>query len=111
MKASIKAISYYLPPDKYTNDDYFHDFPELLNNTNIARLGILERRIVMPEQTASDLAVQSAIKLFEEHSINKNDIGFIIFCAQEFDYYLPATACIIQERLGIPQIKYENGRY
>ncbi|MCW3086367.1 MAG: hypothetical protein JWP12_3733 [Bacteroidetes bacterium] len=103
MKASIKAISYYLPPDTYTNVDYFNDFPELVNNTNIARLGISERHIVAPHTTASDLAVQSAIKLFEEHNIDKNDIDFIIFCSQEFDYYTPATACIIQEKLGIPQ--------
>ena len=103
MKASIKAISYYLPPDIYSNVDYFNDFPELVNNTNIARLGINERHIVSPQQTASDLAVQSALRLFEEHHIDKNDIDFIIFCSQEFDYYTPATACIIQERLGIPQ--------
>ena len=103
MKASIKAISYYLPPDKYTNADYFNDFPEQLNNTNIARLGIRERRIVAPQHTASDLAVESANRLFEEHGIDKNDIDFVIFCAQEFDYYAPPTACIIQDRLGIPQ--------
>ncbi len=103
MKASIKAISYYLPPDIYSNVDYFNDFPELVNNANIARLGIKERHIAAPHYTASDLAVQSALKLFEEHHIDKNDIDFIIFCSQEFDYYTPATACIIQERLGIPQ--------
>ena len=53
-------------------------------------------------QTASDLAVESALQLFLEHNIDKNDIDFILFCAQEFDHYTPTTACLIQERLGIP---------
>ncbi|MGZ4158282.1 MAG: 3-oxoacyl-ACP synthase III family protein, partial [Bacteroidia bacterium] len=102
MSATIKGISYYLPEKKFTNENFEELFPGSLPNLNLEKLGIKERRIVGAGQTASDLAVESAILLFKEHSIDKNEIDFILFCAQEFDHYTPTTACLIQERLGIP---------
>ena len=102
MPSIIKAISYYLPEKKFTNSDFAELFPESISNSNLQKLGINERRIVDNNQTASDLAVESALQLFLEHNIDKNDIDFILFCAQEFDHYTPTTACLIQERLGIP---------
>jgi 3-oxoacyl-[acyl-carrier-protein] synthase III len=100
--ATIKAISYYLPEKKFSNNDFGKLFPDSLSNSNLEKLGISERRIVAENQTASDLAVESVLQLFKEHAIDKNEIDFILFCAQEFDYYTPTTACLIQERLGIP---------
>jgi 3-oxoacyl-[acyl-carrier-protein] synthase-3 len=52
---------------------------------------------------ASDLGVESAKRLFLEHNINPNDIDFLLFCTQSPDYLLPTTACLMQDRLGIPQ--------
>ncbi len=101
MKAFIKAISYYLPETTFSNKDYFVQFPEALENKNLHKLGIENRHIVDKEETASDLAVKSALKLFEEHNITREDIDFILFCAQEFDYYTPTTACTIQSRLNL----------
>ena len=102
MSATIKAISYYLPEKKFSNEDFGKLFPDSLSNINLEKLGIKERRIVEEKQTASDLAVQSASQLFKEHNIDKNNIDFILFCAQEFDHYTPTTACLIQDRLEIP---------
>lgn len=102
MKAGIKAISYYLPEQKFRNEDFFRLFPDSEHNANLEKLGIKERRIVEKTVTASDLALKSAFQLFDENSIDKNEIDFILFCAQEFDYYTPTTACLIQNRLGIP---------
>jgi 3-oxoacyl-[acyl-carrier-protein] synthase-3 len=102
VSATVKAISYYLPEKKFSNDDFGKLFPGSLSNINLEKLGIKERRIVAQKQTASDLAVESALQLFSEHNIDKNEIDFILFCAQEFDHYTPTTACLIQERLGIP---------
>ncbi|HWY11770.1 MAG TPA: ketoacyl-ACP synthase III [Bacteroidia bacterium] len=102
MPAIIKAISYYLPEKKFSNEDFGKIFPDSLSDANLKKLGIKERRIVGEHQTASDLAVESALQLFKEHDIDKNEIDFILFCAQEFDHYTPTTACLIQERLEIP---------
>jgi len=30
-------------------------------------------------------------------------IDFVLFCTQSPDYFLPSTACLVQDRLGIPQ--------
>jgi 3-oxoacyl-[acyl-carrier-protein] synthase-3 len=101
MPAHIKHISYHLPETKFSNKDYFEVFPEAKTNVNLKKIGITSRQIVQ-EELASDLAVLAAKKLFSEHNINPTEIDFILFCAQEFDYYTPTTACLIQEKLGVP---------
>jgi 3-oxoacyl-[acyl-carrier-protein] synthase-3 len=47
------------------------------------------------------MAVKVCEKLFVEQNIDKKNIQFILFCTQSPDYFLPTTACIIQERLGL----------
>jgi 3-oxoacyl-[acyl-carrier-protein] synthase-3 len=102
MGAIIKAISYHLPAKTFTNDDFFACFPEsIINQSNLLKLGISSRCIVEENETASDLAIKSAEKMFEEHAINREDVDFVLFCAQEFDHYTPTTACIIQHALGL----------
>ena len=101
MPAKIAHISYHLPEKKFSNNDFFEIFPESKENTNLDKIGIKSRQIVEKE-LASDLAVEAAKKLFKEHNISPESIDFVIFCAQEFDYYTPTTACVIQHKLGIP---------
>lgn len=102
MGALIRAISYHLPAQTYTNDDFFDSFPDSISNKqNLLKLGIHNRHIVAEGETASDLAVKAALNLFSEHFINKDEIDFLLFCAQEFDHYTPTTACIIQHRLAL----------
>ncbi len=55
-----------------------------------------------PGQTASDLCVAAAEKLIEELGWEKNTLDAIVFVTQTPDfYYVPATACHIQNRLGL----------
>jgi 3-oxoacyl-[acyl-carrier-protein] synthase-3 len=103
VKAFIKSISYYLPEQVFTNDDFFMAFPEsIANKENLSKIGVNKRHVASITELASDLAVKSALKLFDEHQINPNDIDFLLFCAQEFDYFTPTTACVIQNRLKLP---------
>lgn len=102
MSAYIKAISYHLPEKIFSNDDFFRNFPDALSQReNLLKTGIVERRIISADETASDIGVKAALKLFSEHSISPDSIDFILFCAQEFDHYTPTTACIIQEKLKL----------
>ena len=48
------------------------------------------------------MAEKAALRLFDEYSVNSQDIDFLLFCTQSPDYFLPSTACILQQRLGIP---------
>jgi 3-oxoacyl-[acyl-carrier-protein] synthase III len=101
-KAYIKAISYYLPERIVSNSDLVKDFPEWSVDKIAAKVGISERHVASDDECASDLAYHAAKKMFEEHSINPANIDFILLCTQSPDYFLPTTACILQNRLGIP---------
>lgn len=102
MKIYIKAISYYLPEKTMTNDELVKRFPEWSVEKVSAKVGIHERHIAATNETAGDMAVKAARRLFEEYGIAPNSIDFILLCTQSPDYHLPTTACIIQHKLGIP---------
>lgn len=102
MKAYIKAISYYLPPDSLSNEDINALFPEWSADKISSKTGIYNRNIAAPDVFSSDLGVLAAQRLFEEHDISPDQIDYVLFCTQSPDYILPTTACLIQDRLGIP---------
>lgn len=101
MKTFIKAISYYLPELIVTNEDLVEEFPEWTVEKVAAKVGVSERHIAAKDETAVDMGVKAAEKLFHEHSIDRNSIDFVLFCTQSPDYFLPTSACIIQDRLGL----------
>lgn len=100
-KAYIKAISYYLPENILTNEDISREFPEWSVEKVAAKIGIKERRVSAENETALDLGTKAAEKLIAEHNLDKLAIDFILFCTQSPDYYLPTSACLLQERLGL----------
>jgi 3-oxoacyl-[acyl-carrier-protein] synthase-3 len=103
MEIYLKAISYYLPEKILTNEALISEFPEWTVEKVSAKIGINKRFIANDDETASDMAVKAARKLFKENQdIDKNTIDFILFCTQSPDYFLPSSACIIQDRLNIP---------
>ncbi|MBQ9174353.1 MAG: ketoacyl-ACP synthase III [Bacteroidales bacterium] len=67
--------------------------------------GVLERH-VSDHLTTSDLCYEAAEKLIAELGWNKSDIDAIVFVSQTADYVLPATACILQFRLGLSRECY-----
>ena len=102
MKAYIKAISYYLPEHVCTNDELVAEFPEWDVEKVYDKVGVRQRHLAAPDQTAGDLAEEAARKLFDEYSVSPAGIDFILLCTQSPDFRLPSTACILQDRLGIP---------
>jgi 3-oxoacyl-[acyl-carrier-protein] synthase-3 len=67
-----------------------------------AKTGVRTRHIARPHECASDLAVGAAEKLFGEFDIDRRTIDFLLLCTQSPDYPLPTTACLVQNRLGLP---------
>lgn len=102
MKAYIKAISYYLPEKIYTNQDLVEDFPEWSVDKIAEKVGIDERHIAAEDETAGSMAEKAALNLFEEWNIDPSEIDFVMLCTQSPDYFLPTTACVIQNNLNIP---------
>jgi 3-oxoacyl-[acyl-carrier-protein] synthase III len=100
-KAYIKAVSYYLPDKKLTNQELSEYYPEWSVSKIEAKTGIKTRRIASDSEFASDMAINASNLLFKEHNIDKNSIDFILLCTQSPDYFLPTTACIVQEKLKL----------
>jgi len=103
MKAYIKALSYYLPEKILTNDELLKEFPEWTTEKVSSKIGINQRHVVEDTECASDLAINAGLRLFQEYNIDPIKIDFILFCTQSPDYFLPTSACIIQDKLGIPK--------
>ncbi len=78
-------------------DNISHDYtPEEYVKTT----GVEERR-VSNVLTTADLSYAAAEKLIEDLNWDKNEIGALLFVSQTPDYVLPATACILQDRIGL----------
>lgn len=99
--ATIIAIESYLPKTIVTNKN----LGELHPNWNLDRLskvtGIYTRHIASEDEHTSDLAIAAARKLFLNNKINESEIDFVILCTQTPDFYLPTTACLVQNSLGL----------
>lgn len=103
MKTFIKAISYYLPERIVTNEELVGEFPEWTVEKIADKVGVYRRHLAGEDETATDMAIKVAERLFVEHpEITRDNIDFILLCTQSPDYFLPSSACIIQEKLGIP---------
>lgn len=100
--AFIKAISYYLPERVVTNEELVKEFPEWSVDKVAQKVGVDSRHLAAEEETAGDMAEKAALKLFEEYHIDPKSIDFLMLCTQSPDYFLPSTACVLQDRLGIP---------
>lgn len=100
--AFIKAISYYLPEKIVTNEELVKEFPEWSVEKVAQKVGVDSRHVADENETAGDMAEKAARKLFEEYGISPKDIDFVMLCTQSPDYFLPSTACVLQDRLGIP---------
>ena len=101
MKAYIKAISYYLPEKILTNEKLVEMFPEWTVDKISKKIGISNRHVAADDETAGDMAVKAAEKLFLEYEIDRSAIDFVLLCTQSPDYHLPSTSCIIQSKLGL----------
>lgn len=101
--ASIKSIEYFLPEKVLTNEILAQEIPGWDPFKIAKKTGIVERRIASNNECSSDLGVYAAQKLIKNSSLDIEEIDYILFCTQTPDYFLPTTACIIQDRLGIPK--------
>jgi 3-oxoacyl-[acyl-carrier-protein] synthase-3 len=100
MKAYIKDIAYYLPQEVLTNEQIAHEFPEWSAEKVANKVGITERHIAAADETATDMAYQAAEQLFAQ-GVERTSIDFVLLCTQSGDYFLPSSACILQDRLGL----------
>lgn len=97
----IAGIAACVPPKRVDNmeSDLVEDKHEL--EKYIETTGVRYRYIAEDGICSSDLCKAAAEKLIEEMGIDKSEIGCLIMVTQTPDYIFPATACILQDRLGL----------
>lgn len=100
MKAYIQNIAYYLPTTVLTNEQIAERFPEWSAEKVAGKVGITERHIAADNETATDMAQKAAQQLFAQ-GVDKSQIDFVLLCTQSPDYFLPSSACILQDKLGL----------
>jgi 3-oxoacyl-[acyl-carrier-protein] synthase-3 len=100
--AVIRAIEFHLPEKLLGNEELAAMFPSWSPKKIEEKTGICFRHIAAEGELASDLAFRACEKLFNRGICTPEDIDFILLCTQSPDYLLPTTACLLQNRLGIP---------
>lgn len=96
--AMITGVGMYVP-EKVMDNSYFEKIVETNSDWIVTRTGIRERRLLENGAT-SDLGYKAAEDLFNRHNINRDEIDVIIVATVTPDMLFPATACLIQEKLG-----------
>ena len=96
--AVVTAVGMYVPEKIYDNA-YFESIIDTSDQWILSRTGIKERRILETGAT-SDLATNAALDLIKAHNINPEEIDVIIVATVTPDMLFPATACLVQEKIG-----------
>lgn len=100
--AAIGPIAVHYPEKLESNEQLQLENPGWDMDLIYSKTGIGRRHIAAPNETASDLGVAACNKLFAQFDIDPQSIDFLLLCTQSPDYYLPTTACLMQDRLGLP---------
>ena len=99
VRAKISALGTYVPPRLLTNAD-LEKMVETSNEWIIERTGIRQRHIVDKGVATSDLAIEAAKKALQQRGIPATEIEAIFLGTVTPDMFFPATACIVQDKIG-----------
>ncbi len=99
IRARISALGTYVPPRLLTNKD-LEKLVETTDQWIMERTGIRERHIVDAGVATSDLGVEAAKKALAERGIAASDLDAILVGTVTPDMFFPATACLVQHKLG-----------
>ena len=99
LRAKISGVGCYVPPSTLSNEDL-----ERIVDTNsewiVSRTGIEKRHIVSDGVATSDLATEAAREVLTKCDVEAADVDAIVVCTVTPDMMFPATACLVQDRLG-----------
>lgn len=104
-RAWFAGTGSYLPEQVVTNEDVARRAPGCDPAWVVEKLGIYERRVAAPDQQTSDLAVNAARQALAMAGLEAAVLDGIICSVGTGDVPVPATACYIQEKLGIASNK------
>jgi len=97
--AKITGVAGYVPPKLLSNAD-LAKIVDTSDEWIRSRTGIRERHMVEPGVAASHLATEAAKQLLAQNKVNPEEIDLIVVASVTPDMLFPATACLVQDRLG-----------
>jgi len=97
--STIAGIGHYVPERVMKNAE-LEQYVDTTDEWIVTRTGIRERRIAAPEQASSDLGLEAAKEAMAHAGVTADDIDLIIVGTATPDMLFPATACVLQDRLG-----------
>ncbi|HVO58115.1 MAG TPA: beta-ketoacyl-ACP synthase III [Dongiaceae bacterium] len=97
--AKITGVAGYLPPKVMTNDD-LAKIVETSDEWIRSRTGIRERHVVEKGMATSHMATEAAKLVLAKTNTDPSEIGFIVLASVTPDMFFPATACLVQDRIG-----------
>ena len=98
-RATITALGRFVPEKVLTNAD-LEKMVDTSNEWILERTGIRERHIAEPGVATSDLATEAARRALEQRGLAPDDVELIIVATVTPDMLFPATACLVQDKLG-----------
>ena len=99
MKSRIIGTGSYTPEKVLTNFD-LEKIVDTNNDWIVARTGIEERHIAADDEVTSDLAAKAAQRALDAAGVSVDEIDLIVVGTITGDYPWPATACVVQAKLG-----------
>lgn len=98
-KTRIAGVGSYLPEKVLTNYD-LEKMVETSHDWIVQRTGIERRHVIADNEGTSDLIVKAALTALTDAHLTSNDIDLILVATVSGDYRMPATACLVQNKLG-----------
>ncbi|HCL57826.1 MAG TPA: 3-oxoacyl-ACP synthase [Spirochaetia bacterium] len=105
----IAGTGHYLP-EKILTNEYFEKIVDTTDEWITSRTGMKKRHVVVEGENNSDIAVKAAQNALDMAGLKAQDIDMILFATVTPDMVFPATACLVQNKLGcrtIPALDFE----
>jgi len=99
-RAAITAIASYVPDRRVTNAELATRL-DTSDDWIVTRTGIRERRIGGPGETTSTMSAEAVRRLMAQRGLGPDDIGALIVATVTPDMMFPATACLVQDQVGL----------
>jgi 3-oxoacyl-[acyl-carrier-protein] synthase III len=99
-RAAITAVASYVPDRRVTNAELATRL-DTSDEWIVTRTGIRERRIGGPGETTSTMSAEAVRRLMAQRGLGPDDIGALIVATVTPDMMFPATACLVQDQVGL----------
>lgn len=100
LRAAITGTAIYVPRQVVTNADLAGTL-DTSDEWIVSRTGIRERRKGAPGETTSTMGAEAVRRLMEQRQLGPDEVDALIVATATPDMLFPATACLIQDRLGL----------